>query len=83
MPVDCRTEISKHVDPYEKHLWGFKAEGDGFLQRISTADEIWVCYHPTETEKASKKLIPYLFTKPEKNLHTTIGWKANTYSLLG
>ena len=50
--------------------------------RIVMGDETWVHYHQPETKKASKEW-PYLLTKTEKILHTTICGKDYANTLLG
>ena len=42
-----------------------KYEGDGFLGRIVTGDEIWAHYHQPESKKASKELRHTSSPKPK------------------
>jgi len=76
-------ELKEHVDACQEHLKRFEAEGDGFLGRIVTGDEIWVHYHQPESKKASKEWRHTSLTKTEKIPHTTICEKGYADSLLG
>jgi histone-lysine N-methyltransferase SETMAR len=56
----------RRVDACEEPLLHFEAEGDGFLARIVTGDEIWVHYHQPETKRASKEWRHSSSPKPKK-----------------
>jgi len=56
----------RRVDDCQELLKRFEAEGDGFLGRTVTGDEIWVHYHQPETEKASKAWRHTSSPKPKK-----------------
>ena len=83
MRSQLTAELKEHVDACQEHLKRFEAEGDGFLGRIVTGDEIWVHYHQPESKKASKEWRHTSLTKTEKIPHTTICEKGYADSLLG
>jgi len=55
VPRQLTAELKERVDTCEELLKCFEAEGNGFLVRTVTGDEIWVHYHQLETKNASKK----------------------------
>jgi hypothetical protein len=70
----------RSVDACQELLKCFEAEDDGFLGKTVTGDETWVHYHQLESEQG---IAPYLLTKTEKILYTTICGKGYADSLLG
>jgi len=56
----------QRVDACQERLKHFEAEGDGFLGRNVTGDEIWVHYHQPETKKMSKEGHHTSSPKPKK-----------------
>jgi len=52
VPSQLTAELKeRRVDARQELLKRFEAEGDGFLGRIVTGDEIWVHYHQPESRK--------------------------------
>jgi hypothetical protein len=58
VPRQLTAELKERsVDACQELLKRFGAEGDGFLGRIVTGDEIWFHYHQPETKKADRKSV--------------------------
>jgi len=56
VPCQLTAELKeRRVDACQELLKCFETEGDGFLGRTVTGDEIWVHYHQLETKKVSKE----------------------------
>ena len=67
VPRQLTAELQeRRFDACQEPLKRFEAEGDGFLGRIVTGDEIWVHYHQPETKKASKEWRHASSPKPKK-----------------
>ena len=67
VPRQLTAELKRRrVDACQEHLKRFEAEGDDFLGRIVTGDEMWVHYHQPETKKVSKEWSHSSSPKPKK-----------------
>jgi histone-lysine N-methyltransferase SETMAR len=66
VPRQLTAKLKEHADTCQELLKHFEAEGDGFLGRNVTGDEIWVHYHQPETKKVSKEGHRTSSPKPKK-----------------